>query len=348
MARNIKIEDLGAGALKITDSGNEFYEQKGTLLMQRISGGATDLLQIKRNTGANAVIVDRFDYSDVVDPVEASNNDLLATVNAFFFRDLSTVVTGYTWSPGQIFVSPSGDDTTGTGTIYQPYATIQKGIDEASAVNEIVVLPGVYLDGFTVADEVDILVCGQVAILNTATGDPVCSASGSGSCTVRGTGTWGLYVSGTGQNVVSVVGSFELTIQGGEIRTENSSGAIPILCAGTSTLTLRDTKIVSNSFSVSAEAMDFSATSNANLYNVRIQQHSANIFAPAIDWGSAGKLFLNNVTFAMNTSGAGSNYCVRSTGSVRPVYVYGARATRPVDTNVTELVSSIIVDTNVS
>ncbi|MCP3685012.1 MAG: T9SS type A sorting domain-containing protein [bacterium] len=45
-----------------------------------------------------------------------------------------------------LYVSPSGDDTSGDGTIENPYLTIQHGIDVAITNDTIVVLPGLYIE----------------------------------------------------------------------------------------------------------------------------------------------------------------------------------------------------------
>lgn len=51
------------------------------------------------------------------------------------------------------YVSPNGDDSTGDGSLSLPWATIQKGVDEADTAGDIVcVLDGTYHDGFTMDD----------------------------------------------------------------------------------------------------------------------------------------------------------------------------------------------------
>jgi hypothetical protein len=43
-----------------------------------------------------------------------------------------------------IFISPTGSDTVGDGTIARPYQTIQRGVDAANEYDQIILLPGYY------------------------------------------------------------------------------------------------------------------------------------------------------------------------------------------------------------
>jgi len=49
-----------------------------------------------------------------------------------------------TTAPADIYVSPTGDDDTGNGTVDEPFATIQKGIDLVPEGGQVVVMPGTY------------------------------------------------------------------------------------------------------------------------------------------------------------------------------------------------------------
>ena len=49
-----------------------------------------------------------------------------------------------------VYVSTSGDDESGDGTIDNPYLTIQKGIDEANDMDTVFVLNGIYTGGVTI------------------------------------------------------------------------------------------------------------------------------------------------------------------------------------------------------
>ena len=51
---------------------------------------------------------------------------------------------------GTLFVSPSGNDESGDGSSEAPYLTIQKGIDEANAMDTVMVLDGIYTGGLLI------------------------------------------------------------------------------------------------------------------------------------------------------------------------------------------------------
>ena len=49
-----------------------------------------------------------------------------------------------------IYVSASGNDDSGDGSSGAPYLTIQKGIDEADAMDTVMVLDGIYTGGLMI------------------------------------------------------------------------------------------------------------------------------------------------------------------------------------------------------
>ncbi len=51
---------------------------------------------------------------------------------------------------GTVFVSATGDDDSGDGSSDAPYLTIQKGIDEADAMDTVMVLDGIYTGGLLI------------------------------------------------------------------------------------------------------------------------------------------------------------------------------------------------------
>lgn len=57
---------------------------------------------------------------------------------------------------GNIFVSASGNNGTGDGSLGSPYATIQYGVDQASSGNVVKVRAGTYRETVTMADGVDL------------------------------------------------------------------------------------------------------------------------------------------------------------------------------------------------
>jgi len=55
------------------------------------------------------------------------------------------------WSGGAVYVSTGGNDTTGNGTLDQPYLTIQTAINNAANNDMILVMPGTYIEQLTIA-----------------------------------------------------------------------------------------------------------------------------------------------------------------------------------------------------
>ena len=49
-----------------------------------------------------------------------------------------------------LHVSTTGDDESGDGSVNNPYLTIQKGIDEASSTDTVLVLNGIWQGGVTI------------------------------------------------------------------------------------------------------------------------------------------------------------------------------------------------------
>ena len=52
-----------------------------------------------------------------------------------------------------IFVSSDGNDESGTGSIEEPFLTIQKGIDESNTADTVMVLNGIYTGGLNITNK---------------------------------------------------------------------------------------------------------------------------------------------------------------------------------------------------
>ena len=74
-------------------------------------------------------------------------------INFNFIRFISVIFLITNLNAGIIYVSDSGDDESGDGSSDTPYLTIQKGIDEASAMDTVMVFDGIYTGGVIINDK---------------------------------------------------------------------------------------------------------------------------------------------------------------------------------------------------
>ena len=74
-------------------------------------------------------------------------------INFNFTRFISVIFLITNLNAGIIYVSDSGDDESGNGSSDNPYLTIQKGIDEASAMDTVMVSDGIYTGGVIINDK---------------------------------------------------------------------------------------------------------------------------------------------------------------------------------------------------
>ena len=72
----------------------------------------------------------------------------MKTINILHF--ISSVLLITPLIGGTVFVSATGDDDSGDGSSDAPYLTIQKGIDEADAMDTVMVLDGIYTGGLLI------------------------------------------------------------------------------------------------------------------------------------------------------------------------------------------------------
>ena len=72
----------------------------------------------------------------------------MKTINILHF--ISTILLITPLIGGTVFVSATGDDDSGDGSSDAPYLTIQKGIDEADAMDTVMVLDGIYTGGLLI------------------------------------------------------------------------------------------------------------------------------------------------------------------------------------------------------
>ena len=103
---------------------------------------------------------------------------------------VSAVAAGAGSVTGDIYVATSGNDTTGTGSQANPYATIQKAINVAATGKTIVVAPGTYSQNIQITNKTLQLVSSmgpaQTTIQGSALNTVVYLSSGASNTVVKG------------------------------------------------------------------------------------------------------------------------------------------------------------------
>jgi hypothetical protein len=133
-----------------------------------------------------------------------------------------------------IWIATTGNDTTGNGSSGSPYATLQKGVDVASAGDSIIVKNGTY--STTVAGE-------ELCVIFEKTG------TAQAPFTLRAENAHGAILDGTGDGETAIrvnSDSAYWTIQGFEITgfaVNGSAAGITVYGTGISNITIRGNKI---------------------------------------------------------------------------------------------------------
>ncbi|MEI8081171.1 MAG: right-handed parallel beta-helix repeat-containing protein, partial [Actinomycetes bacterium] len=130
-------------------------------------------------------------------------------------------------TPGPFYVSASGSDVTGDGSIGYPFATIQHAIDVAVSGEEVYVRPGVYNEDVTMKDGVSVWGTGAT-ILGSGSGPTVTASSIGATTTISGftvtggNGFWGGGIS-CNNSSLSITGN---TITGNDAAYGGGIGSI--------------------------------------------------------------------------------------------------------------------------
>ncbi len=85
---------------------------------------------------------------------------VMAFVLAFGLTTAPISIQSASANPGSIYVSVSGDDSAGDGTVGNPYRTIQKGIDVAVSGDIVMVAAGTYEENIGIKPGVTVIGAG--------------------------------------------------------------------------------------------------------------------------------------------------------------------------------------------
>ncbi len=161
-----------------------------------------------------------------------------------------------------IYVSPTGDDETGEGTIDNPYRTIQKGISVSMRHDIVQALPGIYEENIELVSDLMVLGSGAEATTITASSGNIVTANNVHNIslsgfTIDGQGSADNGVTITGNSTVNISSNHIVNAKTGIFCTDSSAPLIEnntiaenivhgIHCRGTTTAAIQENLIRNN------------------------------------------------------------------------------------------------------
>jgi hypothetical protein len=235
-------------------------------------------------------------------------------------------VTGMVLDPYEIYVSTNGNDTTGNGTLLNPYQTITKAVTVSGDGEVIIVRPGDYNEDVTIANKSALTISsdttgGRQAFTPAIYGNLTVSGNSTSISfkgigvrdTISHTSSGTLYLTGFNLGTGNIVGALSKSGNGGlaiqDVQLNLTAGAniTPVSITGPGNVTFSNTGIgllTINSANAVVNLLNVSTTLQANLTLGSLNVFDALLYTPANSGfnainSTAGVLNIRN-TLAVN------------------------------------------------
>jgi hypothetical protein len=235
-------------------------------------------------------------------------------------------VTGMVLDPYEIYVSTNGNDTTGNGTLLNPYQTITKAVTVSGDGEVIIVRPGDYNEDVTITNKVALTISsdttgGRQAFTPAIYGNLTVSGNSTSISfkgigvrdTISHTSSGTLYLTGFNLGTGNIVGALSKSGNGGlaiqDVQLNLTAGAniTPVSITGPGNVTFSNTGIgllTINSANAVVNLLNVSTTLQANLTLGSLNVFDALLYTPANSGfnainSTAGVLNIRN-TLAVN------------------------------------------------
>jgi hypothetical protein len=204
-------------------------------------------------------------------------------------------VTGLVLNQSTIYVGKNGNDTTGNGTVINPYLTISKAVDSVSSGGVIIVYPGSYIEDVTINNKFSITISsetpgGKQPFTPALYGNLTISGNSSSFCfkgigveqTISHTSSGTVYLSefnlGSGNVVgaLSKTGSGSLAIQNCSMALVSGGNITPVTISGAGNVTFSNVAL--GLLSVGNTSATVSMLSDSTSLQANISAGSLNIF----------------------------------------------------------------------
>lgn len=235
-------------------------------------------------------------------------------------------VTGMVLDPYEIYVSTNGNDTTGNGTLLNPYQTITKAVTVSGDGEVIIVRPGDYNEDVTITNKFALTISsdttgGRQAFTPAIYGNLTVSGNSTSISfkgigvrdTISHTSSGTLYLTGFNLGTGNIVGALSKSGNGGlaiqDVQLNLTAGAniTPVSITGPGNVTFSNTGIgllTINSANAVVNLLNVSTTLQANLTLGSLNVFDAVLYTPANSGfnainSTAGVLNIRN-TLAVN------------------------------------------------